>query len=83
MNVFLAVKQYFDSKNVKFTTLNGGDDYSKKCEEYNKSHAVQFILLDMKMDDLNISLDSVDLGKESRPFKLKENHVDRLYYCFL
>ncbi len=60
--VFQGIKQYFDKKNIKFNTLIEGENHTDVCEKYNASHSVQFILLDMKMEDLSISLDSVDLA---------------------
>lgn len=61
--MFDTMKTHFDSKQVKFTHLNCQEGSAEVCEEYNKSHSVQIILLDMTVEDLDISLYSVDLGK--------------------
>ncbi|CAO3637792.1 unnamed protein product [Mucor hiemalis] len=61
INMFNVVKEHFDKKQLKFTNINSQEDSVKICEEFNQSHSVQFILLDMKVKDLDISLHSVDL----------------------
>lgn len=61
VSMFDTMKTHFDSKQVKFTHLNCQEGSAEVCEEYNKSHSVQIILLDMTVEDLDISLYSVDL----------------------
>ena len=73
-NVFRASKEYFTKNNVKFVTLEHSANASEKCIDFNKSMSVQYILLDMNVEDLNISLDSVDLGmSNNRKLKFFES----------
>jgi hypothetical protein len=59
--VFDFIKQHLSAKKIKFTHLNKNENAMDLCEEYNASQKVQFIILDMKLEDLNISLHAVDL----------------------
>ncbi|GAA5799059.1 hypothetical protein HPULCUR_004468 [Helicostylum pulchrum] len=62
-SVFKAIEAHLKAKKKKLTHLDDIYASDSICEEYNQSHSVQFIFLDMKMSDLDISLHSVDLGK--------------------
>jgi hypothetical protein len=56
---------------VKSFHLDNLQNIEEKAEEYNKSKAAQVVLVDMGLDDLCISLRSVDLGnikqKQKKP----------------
>lgn len=61
--VYKSIEDHFVSKKIKSTHLQSKDNATAICEEYNQSTKVQFIILDMKVEDLDVSLQSVDLGK--------------------
>jgi hypothetical protein len=54
----------------------------EKAEEYNKSRAAQVVLIDMSLDDLSISLHSVDLGnmKHDNHLNAFNQHTLHSYY---
>lgn len=60
--VLKNIEEYLKSKRSKFTNLNNYEAAVETCDVYNKSHTVQNILIDMNLEDLDISLHSVDLG---------------------
>lgn len=61
--IFKSIEQQLKSKRIKFLNLNDSDLANGTCEQFNKSNSIQIILMDMNLDDLDVSLYSVDLGK--------------------
>ncbi|KAG2234331.1 hypothetical protein INT48_000781 [Thamnidium elegans] len=60
-SVYKAIEEHLNAKKKPLTHLDNIHNSNSICEEYNQSHSVQFIFLDMKMCDLDVSLHSVDL----------------------
>ncbi|GAA5811103.1 hypothetical protein MFLAVUS_004532 [Mucor flavus] len=59
--VFKALEAHLKVKKKKLVHLDNIYDSNSICEEYNQSHSVQFLFLDMKMSEIDVSLHSVDL----------------------
>ncbi|KAI7863744.1 uncharacterized protein EV154DRAFT_194688 [Mucor mucedo] len=59
--VLRNLEECLKSKRSKFVNLNNYDSATETCDNYNKSHAVQMILIDMNLEGLDVSLHCVDI----------------------
>ncbi|GAN09658.1 hypothetical protein MAM1_0281c09189 [Mucor ambiguus] len=57
----LHIKDRMAKKKMKYVELNNLQDLSDNVGRYNTSRTEQFVLVDMKLDDLNICLSAVDI----------------------